>query len=658
MNPPPPALNLARPKPKFGIADAVLAGIVIAVVALMIVPLPTWLLDLLIASNIAGSVVILLVSLYVSEALKIASFPTLLLLTTLIRLALNVSSTRLILLQADAGEVIHAFGTFVVRGNYVVGAVIFLILTIIQFIVIAKGSERVAEVGARFALDAMPGKQMAIDAELRSGAIDGAEARTRRRSLVRESQFYGAMDGAMKFVKGDVIASLLITVVNILGGLAIGVGQKGLEPVAALKRYGLLTIGDGLVTQIPALVIATGAGVLVTRVASEEADTPLGAELASQLFGQPQALRVGSFFVLLLALVPGLPTLPFLVIGALLLLGSRARAKTLRSTKERALSEPAPRRTSGGAAELRFIPVVTPWGLDVSSDLAGFEEDEVRGSEVRRPGLRSAMTAVREIVFRDLGVPLPAGRLLANEQLPSRHVVLSIHEVPARVFAIPSEIADNQIAEYVVGQALAVLQGRAVDFLGIAETQSLLDELEQVAPATVRQVVPKPVAITLLADVLRRLAEERVNIRDLRAILEALALVGNSERDPLNLAEFVRSQLRRPLTHALTQGARELSVVLLEPQIEEAVRHAVSRTPAGSFLTLAPAAARDIVSAVRRAVPQGSETPLVVLTQPDIRRFVRKLLELDLREARVVSYAELLPEVAIRPVGRATLAGL
>src|SRR3954471_10100568 len=331
----PSPLNLTRPKARFSVADAVLAAIVIAVVALMVVPLPTWLLDLLIASNLAGSVVILLVSLYVGEAIKIATFPTLLLVTTLFRLSLNVSSTRLILLQADAGQVIRAFGQFVVRGNYVVGAVIFLILTIIQFIVIAKGSERVAEVGARFALDAMPGKQMAIDAELRSGAIDGNEARARRRNLVRESQFYGAMDGAMKFVKGDVIASLLITVVNILGGLAIGVGQKGLEPVAALKRYGLLTIGDGLVTQIPALVIATGAGVLVTRVASEEADTPLGAELAGQLFGQPQALRVGSFFVLLLAVVPGLPGVPFLVIGVLLFAASRAREKRLRSDAER-----------------------------------------------------------------------------------------------------------------------------------------------------------------------------------------------------------------------------------------------------------------------------------------------------------------------------------
>src|SRR6188768_448393 len=225
-------LGLRAQRPRGGFANAALAGFVIAIVGLMVVPLPTWLLDLLIASNLACSVAVLLVALYVSDALKIAAFPTLLLITTLFRLALNVSSTRLILLQADAGQVIRAFGQFVVRGNYVVGAVIFLILTIIQFIVIAKGSERVAEVGARFALDAMPGKQMAIDAELRSGAIDGSEARARRRNLVRESQFYGAMDGAMKFVKGDVIASLLITVVNILGGLAIGIGQKGLEPVA------------------------------------------------------------------------------------------------------------------------------------------------------------------------------------------------------------------------------------------------------------------------------------------------------------------------------------------------------------------------------------------------------------------------------------------
>src|SRR6187455_1835283 len=268
--PAPPQLELSVARPRLAVADAALAAIVIGVVGLMVVPLPTAVLDLLLASNLAFSVAVLLVSLYVTDGLKIAAFPTLLLITTLVRLALNVSSTRLILLQANAGEVIRSFGLFVVRGNYVVGAVIFLILTIIQFVVIAKGSERVAEVGARFTLDAMPGKQMAIDAELRSGAIDGVTARARRHTLARESQFYGAMDGAMKFVKGDVIASLLITVVNILGGLAIGIGQRGLGAEVALKRYGLLTIGDGLVSQIPALVLSTAAGVLVTRVASED----------------------------------------------------------------------------------------------------------------------------------------------------------------------------------------------------------------------------------------------------------------------------------------------------------------------------------------------------------------------------------------------------
>ena len=251
---------LARPRAKLAGPELGLAFLVISVVAMMIVPLPTWLLDLLLAANLSLSVAILLVVLYVPDALAVATFPTILLLTTLFRLALNVSSSRLILLQGNAGEVIRAFGSFVVRGNYVVGAVVFLILTIIQFVVIAKGSERVAEVGARFVLDAMPGKQMAIDAELRSGTIDGNEARRRRRTLARESQFYGSMDGAMKFVKGDVIASLIITVINVLGGLAIGVAQKGMPAVDALKRYGLLTIGDGLVSQIPALVLSTGAG--------------------------------------------------------------------------------------------------------------------------------------------------------------------------------------------------------------------------------------------------------------------------------------------------------------------------------------------------------------------------------------------------------------
>jgi type III secretion protein V len=652
-------LTLRAPRKRFGFADGALAFFVIAIVGLMVVPLPTWLLDLLIASNLACSVAVLLVALYVGEALKIAAFPTLLLITTLFRLALNVSSTRLILLQADAGEVIRAFGKFVVRGNYVVGAVIFLILTIIQFVVIAKGSERVAEVGARFTLDAMPGKQMAIDAELRSGSIDGNEARRRRRALLRESQFYGAMDGAMKFVKGDVIASLIITIINILGGLAIGVGQRGLEVGVALKRYGLLTIGDGLVTQIPALVMATAAGVLVTRVASEEAETPLGAELASQIFGQPQALRVGSFFVLGLAAIHGLPGLPFLVIGGLMFAASRARFKALRAEQERQQPEPIQRRP-GPEAQPRFVPLVVPWAVDVSKDLEPLLDDDLRGNEVRRPGLRAALAAAREIVFRDRGVPLPAGRVTVSAALPERHAVLSLHEVPALLITFPAEVADAELAQHLLLQLLPALDRRAQDYLGLSETQNLLDELEQIAPASVRQVVPKPITLIQLTDILRRLVEERVSIRDLRAILEALSLVGAAEKDPLTLAEFVRAQLRRPITHALTAGARELPVILLDQHIEETVRGAITRTPAGAFLALAPIASRDIVSAVRRAISNhaSEQRVVIVLTQPDIRRFVRKLLEPELPDVRIVSYAELLPEIAVKPLGRATVANL
>jgi type III secretion protein V len=432
-----------------------------------------------------------------------------------------------------------------------------------------------------------------------------------------------------------------------------------MEVTGALKRYGLLTIGDGLVTQIPALVMATAAGVLVTRVASEEAETPLGAELASQIFGQPQALRVGSFFVLGLALIPGLPGLPFLVIGVLLFAASRARLKSLRAEQERLQPEPIQRRP-GPEAQPRFVPLVVPWSVEVSKDLEPLLDDDVRGSEVRRPGLRAALVAAREIVFRERGVPLPAGRIAISPALPERHALLSLHEEPALLIVLPTSIADDVMAQQLLIELLPALDRRVQDFLGLSETQNLLDELEQLAPATVRQVVPKPITLIQLTDILRRLVEERVSIRDLRAILEALSLVGSAEKDPLTLAEFVRAQLRRPITHALTRGARDLPVLLLDSHIEEAVRGAITRTPAGAFLALAPAASRDVIAAVKRAISNhaGDQNPVVLLTQADIRRFVRKLIEPELPDVRVVSYAELLPEVAVKPLGRATIVNL
>jgi type III secretion protein V len=614
----------------------------------MIVPLPTWVLDLLISANLSAAVAILLAVLYVPDAIGIATFPTLLLLTTLFRLALNVASTRLILLQADAGRVIRAFGTFVVRGNYVVGGVVFLVLAIIQFIVIAKGSERVAEVGARFVLDAMPGKQMAIDAELRGGSIDGNEARRRRRLLQRESQFYGAMDGAMKFVKGDVIASLIIVVVNLLGGLAIGVIMRDMSVGDALRRYGLLSIGDGLVTQIPALVLSTSAGVLVTRVSSEEAGTPLGEELVSQLFGVPRALQIAGGFVLALAVVPGLPAVPFLVLGAAMLAAGRARARATAAERHAAMDPASATRTRPGPHEVAFVPLVIPWSLEVGPDLEP-------ALDAQPAGVRSAATNLRQEIFAELGVPLPAPRVRVHPGLEPLQVVLSMHEVPCKRLAVPAQASPAEVADLVRAEALPLLRSRAAEFLGLAEVQRLLDELEQFAPATVRNVVPKPVPLVLLCDVLRRLVEEGVGVRDLRSILEALSTAAGAEKDPLNLAEYVRTQMRRAITFRLTGGAGKLDVVLVDAVIEDTVRRAITRTPAGAFLALPPQAARDVIDSLRTAVASvAAPGPAVaVLTQPDLRRFVRKLIEADLPAVPVVSYAELLPEIALKPVARA-----
>ncbi len=611
-----------------------LALLVVAVLAMMIVPLPTWLLDVLIASNLSVSIAILLVVVYAPDALSIASFPSVLLLTTLFRLGLNVSSTRLILLQADAGKVIHAFGSFVVSGNYVVGAVVFLILTIIQYVVIARGAERIAEVGARFVLDAMPGKQMAIEAELRAGSIDAATAKQERRAIARESQFFGAMDGAMKFVKGDVIASILIVAINLIGGLAIGMAQRGLTLDVSLHRYGLLTIGDGLVTQIPALVLSIGAGLLVTRTASEQGAQSLGADLALQLLRTPRALGVAGAFVLVLALVPGLPTLPFLLLGILLLGGARLRATALKQSQ-----------IQDGSSKSRadaFVPVVAPWSIELSSAIA-----KSLGELGPDHALFAKLDQLREDIFSDLGAPLPRADVRERASLADSEIVLSLQEVPARIFTLDA----NDLASPATAIARAVeplLRARAADFIGLGETQDLLDELERVAPATVRNVVPKPISLVTLADVLRRLVDEQVSIRDLRAVLEALASC--PKHDPADLVEAVRTKLRRPMTYALTHGARELDAWLLEPTVEETIRRGVIRSDAGSILSLAPAAARDIKGAFSEAISNREPGALRVVVAPaDIRRYVRKLLEADFPEVRVVCAAELLPEIVIRP---------
>ncbi|MGZ5968302.1 MAG: flagellar biosynthesis protein FlhA [Polyangiales bacterium] len=620
-------------------ADVAFALFVIAVVGLLVVPVPPPVLDVLLATSLASAVVVLLVVLYINEALAIATFPTLLLLTTLYRLALNVSTSRMILLRADAGEVIKAFGNFVVRGNYLVGAIVFAILTIIQFIVIAKGSERVAEVAARFALDAMPGKQMAIDAELRAGSIDAAEARRRRRSLARESQFYGAMDGAMKFVKGDVIAGLIITAVNILGGLAVGVLQRDMPAADALKKYGLLTIGDGLVTQIPALVTSTAAGLLVTRVASEEADTSLGTEMGRQLFGNARALFAAAGFVGLLAVVPGLPGVPFLLIAVVLFVaGQRRVANETRERREDARPD-KPQSKSGGPA---FVPMIVPWSVDLGPGFAALlEEDE---------GLRARISGLRQEVFHLLGLPVPAPRIAIASDLPEFAAVISVREVPVELVKPNADLAAQ--ADTVVDAAKLALTKRAHELLGIGETQLLLDALEEVNPALVRQLVPKPVSVTVLSEVLRRLLEERVSIRDLRTILEGIAPLAATDKDPVNLAEMARVSLRRALTHRWTGGARTLACYTVDKLLEDQVRNSVTRVGGGTFLALQPSVAKELVETIVQtiaAVPQGAGEPVVIVVNGDVRRFFRRLLDTTMPDAVVLGYNELEDALQLSP---------
>jgi type III secretion protein V len=665
--------------------DVVLAALVVAVVGMMILPLPTPILDVLLAANISIAVLVLLVTLYVSDALRIAAFPTILLLTTLFRLGLNVSSTRLILGQADAGRVIAAFGDFVVAGNVAVGAVIFLILTVIQFVVIAKGAERVAEVAARFTLDALPGKQMSVDADLRAGLINAEEARSRRSAMQRESQFYGAMDGAMKFVKGDAIAGIVITLVNIVAGLGIGVLQMGMSAGEAAETYATLTVGDGLVSQIPALLLSTAAGFVVTRVASEDAGGHLGADIGAQIIGQPKAFLILAVLLFGLALVPGMPLGPFLVLALL------AGLAAWRLAPRR-----APAATKGGREPVEEPavppPTVAPIVLEAGEELAPRLEPGTPG------GARfdAALAAVREEVRAITGVPIPPIRVRVGVPgLPVGGYRIVLHDVPfgrgrvpdsGRLLLGPPAALDRLApssapadlpwtrraarwserdvpaepgvtsldpAEAIRAHVRAVLLRNASQFLGLQETQELLDRLEEVAPAVVRAAVPKPLSLDRAAALLRILAEEQVPIRDLRRVLEAA--VGHAgERDAYLLAERVRADLRRTITAAICRGGDTVGVLVVAPEVEDVLRESIRDLGDGPRLLIEPETAEGVVASAREAIagiaPEAG--PPIVLTQPEIRRHLWRLLDLDIPDVRVISYRELDPSVRIESLGR------
>jgi type III secretion protein V len=598
-------------------ADAGLATLVMLIVTMMIVPLPTWLLDMLIASNLGLSILLLITALYVPHGLAVTSLPSVLLIMTLYRLALNVSSTRLILLQADAGRVIRAFGDFVVRGDYVVGAAVFLIISLIQYLVVAKGGERIAEVAARFTLDAMPGKQLAIDADLRTGALRVEAARERRVLLERESQFYGAMDGAMKFVKGDAIATLVITAIALTAGAAIGFGSRGLSLPATLQLYGLLAIGDGLVSQLPALVTSIAAGLVVTRVATQGQTTSLGEDLVGQLFARPRAFAAASACLLAMAIVPGLPAIPFLVLS----LSAAALAVRLqRVTRARLAAE----GESGSEGQVLAVEL----GRELAAE----------GTGLLAAALERETTRLNE----ELGVPMPRFRIVTRAQLDPRTFIVRLREAPVLRGRARSM---ETVVELVEAELSILLVRRARDLVGLDDVQRMLDSLAERAPALVRSVVPRPLTLPQLCEVLRRLLDEGVSVHAFERIVECLASTSERELGVDRGLDQVRRALKDELTEKhLREGV--LSLHRIDPLIEDAVRDATLTVNGERVVGLAPDLVRDVVEAVRRARGQHGEQP-VLLTQPDIRRTLRDLLVDELPEVTVLSFAELPAGVAV-----------
>ncbi|MBQ3059911.1 MAG: type III secretion system export apparatus subunit SctV [Desulfovibrio sp.] len=679
-------------------SDLALVGLLVAVIALMIMPMPTALVDTLIGANMALSFAIMMMTMYVRTPLEFSSFPTMLLFTTLFRVGLNITTTRLILLNADAGEIIQTFGEFALGGNFVVGAVVFLILTIVQFMVISKGAERVAEVGARFTLDAMPGKQMSIDADMRAGVIDMEEAQRRRDIISQESKMFGAMDGAMKFVKGDSIAGMIVAVVNIVGGTIIGITQHGLSAGQALEIYGILTIGDGLVSQIPSLIIAISAGILITR--SGDTDVDVGAQVGGQFFAQPKALLMAGGLIFLFALIPGFPkpqlfTLALAIGGLGFMLQKIQTAPEERDAKADLAQVLKPTvksrsRPSRGQQD-EFAPTV-PIILDISDALA---------DSLDYDSLNDELSALRRALYFDLGVPFPGINLRVSSALQGLTYVLQVNEIPMssgrlevgmvlaresedtlRMLGVEVNRGENFLPDTeslwvavekqplleqagvacmshsrILAYHLSLILARhASSFIGMQESKYLLDKMEERAPDLVREAT-RILPVQRIAEIFQRLAQEQISIRDPRSILEALIEWAPKEKDTVMLTEYVRGALKRQISYMYSRGQNMLPAILMDPSVEETLRKAIRQTSAGAFLALDPDTTRRFLEAVTAAAGDYHKHPQapVLLASMDIRRYVRRLIEGEHYRLPVVAYQEITPEISVQPVNRIRL---
>ncbi|MGL6542382.1 SctV family type III secretion system export apparatus subunit AscV [Aeromonas hydrophila] len=687
--------------------DIMLAVLLLAIVFMMVLPLPPVALDILIAINMTISVVLLMMAVYINSPLQFSAFPAVLLITTLFRLALSVSTTRMILLQADAGQIVYTFGNFVVGGNLVVGIVIFLIITIVQFLVITKGSERVAEVSARFSLDAMPGKQMSIDGDMRAGVIDVHEARERRSVIEKESQMFGSMDGAMKFVKGDAIAGLIIIFVNILGGVTIGVTQKGLSAADALQLYSILTVGDGMVSQVPALLIAITAGIIVTRVSSEES-ADLGSDIGAQVVAQPKAMLIGGVLLVLFGLIPGFPMVTFFTLAAVVtaggyFIGLRQRnAQTSNQDLPTVLAQgagPAARskpkaggKPRGKLGEKEEFAMTVPLLIDVDAALQ---------AELEAIALNDELVRVRRALYLDLGVPFPGIHLRFNEGVGAGEYLIQLQEVPVargllrpgyllvqenasqlELLGIPYEegtpllpgqptlwvakehqerIEKMRLAALTPDQVVTwhlshVLREYAEDFIGIQETRYLLEQMEGSYGELVKEA-QRIIPLQRMTEILQRLVGEDISIRNMRAILEAMVEWGQKEKDVVQLTEYIRSSLKRYICYKYANGNNILPAYLLDQQVEEQIRGGVRQTSAGSYLALDPTITQSFLEQVRHTVGDLTlmQNKPVLIVSMDIRRYVRKLIEGDYHALPVLSYQELTQQINIQPLGRVGL---
>ncbi len=602
------------------VGEVGLAGLLLAVVVMMIVPMPTAVLDALLVANIAIAALLLMAVLFTQAPLRFTVFPTLLVITTLFRVGLNVSTTRLILSDGDAGAMVRGFGQSAAAGNVIVGLVVFAVITVVQLLVVARGAERVAEVSARFALDAMPGKQLAIDADLRSGAIDASTARDRREQLDRESQLMGAMDGAMRFVKGDAVAAIVIVLVNLLGGLAIGVAVRGMSAGQAMQTYSVLSVGEGLLAQIPSLVSAIAAGILITRVAGSAGNhATLGSQLLSQLFGASRALAATALVLLGLALMPGLPIAPFAGLALLFAIGWWF------------VQRAAPLADTTGAARVT-VQLPSAWYAQLGNDAnAQHQLDRLRAAVVATVGVAPKAIALRkDAAVRDA----------------------------ITLFVDGSQVGQTATtAAQWPAAAATLLTSEAATWLTVDDVALLLEQCKVEQPILLRETVPALCSLPVFTELCRRLVAEGVPLASLSPVLLALSAARGIEPGLRAqgtafdaVVEQVRSQLRRQIS-ARWAPAGQLAVLTLDGMIEDAVRQSVEQQAGANVLALEPDIAADIINAVRTAVA-AADAPKVILTSSDVRRPLRSLLETELPDVAVLAPHELSPGTMIQSNGR------